>query len=245
MSQIENLIPRIPVRIVGTRPARPDPRVVQKDGSDWLFIRKEKPWPGLVGEEEFDGAEMFFDLMNIKTPEDGKAFLEKYGPIWLGAWIEGHPLHSEYQGEYPDWSLEQARQAVVEQDIVKFSELLHLQKAIAKAAQHPLRKWEALCSRTKDSYERLVFGTGVMFRLDVSGDTMEGVCEEDDIIHVPLSFLFVHKAAGAEYRNCARGKCSRLFLVESQTSKIYCSPECAHGAAVEAYRARKRKKEGR
>ena len=54
-----------------------------------------------------------------------------------------------------------------------------------------------------------------------------------------FAVLFFDKAAGLEFRLCQREGCLVLFRVETQHGKKYCSPECAHVAAVRAWRARK------
>jgi hypothetical protein len=215
MSQIK--IPSAPLTVskmnVGhyTWVMRPD-----KNRADMILSRVAL-LPG-TGPSAFDGREYLEAFMAVGEPEDALTFLNRFGC----------PAVNDF-GE------------------ITFSEFRTLQNVVRTAALTPLSEWppKDLSVEREDMTYMVVHERGASFhvnpwRLSLRWDMTPFAFVHETYIGIEAccAQVFFEKLSGVEFRWCARPDCNEMFRKQTGHDKIYCTPECAHLAAVRASRAR-------
>ncbi len=198
-----------------------------------MVLRRVKLLPG-TGPPSFDGSEYLEAFMAVRKPEDALTFVNRFGCPSLTYF-----------------------------DFITFSEFKDLQNMVRTAARTPLSEWpqEDLSWPPKDHplFEQSDMTQMVVpavlphsgggyggfigvnpWRLELRWDMtpFAFVHEATSGIEACFAQVFFELLSGVKFRWCARADCDEMFRKETGHDKIYCTPDCAHLAAVRASRAR-------
>jgi hypothetical protein len=174
---------------------------------------------------EFIEGQVYLDaFLSISSPSDAVKFLNRYDDPHIKRYLE--PLKVD--------------QPLMYSDIIWFQEILR------RAATTPISEWSQLqpsphphlCIHTRhfDQLPPLKCSVQVEYKDGAVGANFIS----PDGYENWFAVLFFEKASGAEFRLCERVGCHKLFRVESQQGKKYCSTDCAHVSAMRAWRERKK-----
>jgi hypothetical protein len=187
-----------------------------KDRADMILSRVAL-LPG-TGPSTFDGSEYLEAFMAVREPEDALTFVNRFGD----------PSISNLGS-------------------ITFSDFRALQNVLRIAMRTPLSEWppKDLSIERSDMRVMVVNESGVLlgvnpWRLSLLWDMTPPVFVHETYagIEACCAQVFFEKLSGVEFRWCARADCGAMFRKETGHDKIYCTPDCAHLAAVRASRAR-------
>jgi hypothetical protein len=178
--------------------------------------------------EEIDAHILFNDFLEMDTAEDALAFLRKYGnPCDYHEFADTEGMSFEEEDAYYSYH----RRNVTLAELRKYRDFLK------EAAVIPLHRWESL----EEEFD-IPLHQDARVILEIQDGVLVGTSSSDATWDMFSDLLFIEKAAGAEFRLCQRIGCKKVFRVESQHSRKYCCSDCAHLAAVQAWRERVRNK---
>ncbi len=168
-----------------------------------------------------DGRTYLEEFLAIRTPEQAVTFLNKFGD-------PGFEQYLAFDVNAP----------------LRFAGIIRFQKLLIEAATTPLSEWKSLRPPQPpgvvlhtphfDYLPPLACDVSVRYE----GETVSAEFLSTYGYEICFAVLFFDKVAGVEFRLCERLGCRRLFRVESHHNRKYCSADCAHVAAVRAWRAR-------
>jgi hypothetical protein len=166
----------------------------------------------------FDGSEYLEAFMAVREPEDALAFVNHFGDPSIGDW-----------------------------GAITFSDFRALQNVVRIVMRTPLSEWppKDLSIERSGIRDMVVNEHGALFgvnpwRISLLWDMTPPVFVHETYagIEACCAQVFFEKLSGVEFRWCARADCGAMFRKETGHDKIYCTPDCAHLAAVRASRAR-------
>jgi hypothetical protein len=187
-----------------------------KNSAD-MILRRVALLPG-TGSSAFDGREYLEAFMAVREPEDALTFVNRFGDpsmSGLGA--------------------------------ITFRDFKDLQNMVRIATRTPLSEWPPKDLSIESAGVRYLVSPEMgghlvlnPWRLELRWDMTPPVLVHQTYagIEACCAQVFFEKLSGVEFRWCARADCGTMFRKETGHDKIYCTPDCAHLAAVRASRAR-------
>jgi len=183
-----------------------------------------------------DGGEYLDALLAVKNAADALRFLNRFGDPGCHFYIENPPtIHTDTllgrsvkSAEWPQ---------IIARDYIYLGEIRELQTALRLATELPVNEWSLRTSRPVDWFDP----ERPPLELHFDAGRLTGLCRVTRGAMACSAQLFFEKASGAEYGWCARTDCDGFFRIASRHPRKYCSPECAHLAAVRASRERLRR----
>ncbi|MBI3477734.1 MAG: CGNR zinc finger domain-containing protein [Acidobacteria bacterium] len=128
--------------------------------------------------------------------------------------------------------------AAMDEDLIEWKQLF------TAALILPQSKWELL---EKDFPIRKVRQLQKPFPLKIGwlGGLPIGTVILETALDAIVTSIQIDKLQGAQFQQCARPNCPRVFKLESRHERLYCDTDCAHYMAVKNSRARAAKKSSR
>lgn len=128
---------------------------------------------------------------------------------------------------------------------LSFRQFCKLQEFTRHALLHPPEEWrfELLNSFSDKVREKFECWPDVAIAVHNGAPICFQNCES--LVEVLATTLNLDKVLGTTYRFCAREDCGELFELGSQSSRIFCTSDCAHLIAVRRSRDKERKRASR
>jgi hypothetical protein len=145
--------------------------------------------------------------------------------------------------DFLSWPLEEWKEFVLKTGRLGIHEINkdefgRLQRVVKEALIRPAREWKTLELEFGVSIQNWTINIPKRINFDWDSEVPRACIKTFNTLDAIFATIQVDKLQGAQFRECARHDCKNPpFRVEAR-HKIFCSPECAHLAAVRESRKR-------